>query len=191
MKIKIEVSARHVHLSNSDMEVLFGKGYVLSHKKELSQPGQFACEERVEIEGPKGKFSGVIVLSPCRAKTQVELSITDCIKLGIKPVVRESGDLSGSSGCKIIGPNGVVNIEEGVIVAHRHVHMNVEEAKILGAKDGQIGKIRINSEYRSLIFEDVVIRVNQNYSLAMHIDTDEANAAGLTQGILGEFLCCK
>lgn len=186
MKVKVEVSARHIHLSSKDMETLFGKGYNCSKLKDLSQPGQFACNERVSIQSAKGKIDGVIILGPCRAQTQVEISITDCIKLGIKPVVRESGNLSGSPGCVIVGPKASINISEGTIVAHRHIHMNLDDAKSLGIKDGHKGRVAIKSNFRSLIFEDVIIRVNEKFSLSMHIDTDEANAVGFEPGMVGE-----
>ncbi len=185
MKVPIEVSARHIHLSEKDMFSLFGSNYKLNIKKYLSQPGQFACEERVTIKGTKGEINGVIVLGPCRKKTQVEVSLTDCIKLGISGEIRESGNLKGTPGCVIKGPNEEILLESGVIVSKRHVHMNSNDAKLLGIKDGQIGKVKIKNKFRSLTFEDVVLRVDDNFSLSMHIDTDEANAVGYTKDLVG------
>lgn len=185
MKVPIEVSARHIHLSENDMISLFGSNYKLNIKKYLSQPGQFACEERLTIKGPKGEINGVIVLGPCRKETQVEVSLTDCIKLGIEGKVRESGNLSDTPGCEIIGPNGSILLEKGVIVSKRHIHMNFKDAESLGIKDGQIGKVKVVNNFRSLTFEDVVLRVNNNFALSMHIDTDEANAVGYHLGLCG------
>lgn len=185
MKVPIEVSARHIHLSEKDMFLLFGNNYKLKIKKYLSQPGQFASEERLTIKGSKGEIEGVIVLGPCRKKTQVEVSLTDCIKLGIKGEIRESGDLDSTPGCILKSSKGEVILESGVIVAKRHIHMNVEDAKLLGIKDGKLGKVKVRSKFRSLVFEDVVLRVDKTFKLAMHIDTDEANAAGYTSGLLG------
>ena len=187
MDIKIEVSARHVHLSEKDMILLFGNEK-LYKVKDLSQPGQFVYNKRVTVVGGKGKIENVAILGPCRNNTQVEISLTDSIKLGIKPVIRESGDLEGSSGCKIIGDFGEVNLNEGVIVAKRHIHMNPKDAQILNVRNGEIRKVKIKSKNRSLIFDDVVMRVDDNFSLAMHVDTDEANAFGYTAYEVGKML---
>lgn len=187
MDIKIEVSARHVHLSEKDMVLLFGNEKLFK-TKDLSQPGQFVYNKRVTVVGEKGKIENIAILGPCRKNTQVEISLTDCIKLGIKPVIRESGDLKETSSCKIIGDFGEINLENGVIVAKRHIHMNNEDAKKLNVKNGEIKKVKVKSKYRSLIFDDVVIRVDDNFSLAMHVDTDEANAFGYTSYEKGEIL---
>lgn len=184
-EIIIETSARHIHLSKEHIDVLFGEGYQLTVKKYLSQPDQFACEERVTVKGPKRQLENVSILGPARSKTQVELSATDCRSLGIDVVIRESGDVAGSPGCTLIGPNGQLQLDEGVVVAKRHIHMKTEDAKRFGVKDKQIVSVKANSEERSLTFDNVVVRVNDDYALAMHIDTDESNAAyGVKTGII-------
>lgn len=184
-KVMVEVSARHVHLSETDLEVLFGKGYKLTPKKNLSQPGQFACEERVTVVGPKKELAGVSVLGPVRSATQVELSLTDARSIGIKAPVRDSGNIEGSAGCKLIGPKGEVEIKEGVIAAKRHIHLTPDDAKNMGVTDGQLVKVDIKTEERSLTFGDVLIRVSPKYAAAMHIDTDESNAAGVAGALTG------
>lgn len=186
MKVLVETSARHLHLSEDSKKVLFGENYNLTPKKYLSQPGQFACEEKVEIVGPKGSIKGVSVLGPLRSKTQVEISLTDSRKIGIPAVIRESGDLHNTPGCEIIGPKGKYVLEEGVIASKRHIHMSVVDAKENSFKDGQIVCVKIDSIGRSGIFDDVVIRVSDKFRLAMHIDTDESNAFGLN-GIIGTY----
>lgn len=178
MSILIETSARHIHLSQKDLETLFGAGYALTKKKDLSQPGQFACEERVTVVGPKKELARVSILGPVRKDTQVELSATDARSIGLDAVVRESGNISGTPGCKLIGPAGEVELSEGVIVAKRHIHMTPADAEAAGVKDKEIVSVKCGAEGRSLVFGDVVIRVSENYATAMHIDTDEANAAG-------------
>lgn len=188
MKILVETSARHVHLSQHDFEILFGKNTKLTIKKNLSQPGQFACNERVSIIGPKNEIQSVSILGPLRAQTQVEISITDSKKLGLNAPIRESGNLSDSPGCILVGPKGRLNISEGVIVAKRHIHIDPKSAESFSLQDGQNVKVKITSEYRSLIFDDVLVRVNENFSPAMHIDTDEANAAGINSIAYGEIL---
>ncbi len=180
MKILVETSARHIHLSKEALEILFGKNYELSVRKELSQPGQFACNERVTIVGPKSSINNVSILGPVRAKTQVEISLTDARKLGINTEIRESGDISKTAGCEIIGPSGSLKITEGVIIAKRHIHMNFKDAENLGVKNGQIVEVSIESETRPTVFGGTVVRVSNDYALAMHIDTDEANAAGIS-----------
>ncbi len=172
----VETSARHVHLTQADIETLFGAGATLTHKKDLSQPGQFACEERVTLVGPKKEIANVIILGPARPATQVELSLTDARTLGVTAAVRESGDIAGTEGCKIVGPCGEVTITEGVIAAKRHIHMTPEDAERLGVSDKEIVSVKVDSE-RSVIFGDVVVRVSPKFALAMHIDTDESNAA--------------
>lgn len=186
--VMVEVSARHVHLNREDLDVLFGKGYELTPVKELSQPGQFACQERVTLAGPKRELKNVIILGPARPKTQVELSLTDARGIGVMPPVRESGDINNSPGCKIIGPNGEVEISEGVIAAKRHVHMTPADAEKYGLADRAIVKVSIAQGERKTIYDDVVVRVHENFSLAMHIDTDEGNAAGVGAGCTGEIL---
>ena len=173
MKILVETSARHVHVTEADLQTLFGAGYQLTVKKELSQPGQYASNERVTVVGPKKELANVSILGPCRNATQVELSATDARSIGINAPVRESGDIAGSAGCKLVGPAG-----EGVIVAKRHVHMTPEDAAEAGVADKEIVKVAVETNGRSLVFGDVVIRVSDKFSTAMHIDTDESNAAG-------------
>lgn len=186
--IIVETSARHVHLTDEHLAILFGEGYELTKKKDLSQPGQFASNERVTIVGPKRELANVSILGPTRKQTQVELSLTDARSIGIVAPIRESGDLDNTPGCKIIGPKGEIEIESGVIAAKRHIHLSEDEAKEFDVCDKQIVKVKIESSIgRSLIFDDVVVRVNKNYRNAMHVDTDESNAAGLTgseKGIL-------
>ncbi len=178
MKILVETSARHVHVTEADLQTLFGAGYQLTVKKELSQPGQYASNERVTVVGPKKELANVSILGPCRNATQVELSATDARSIGINAPVRESGDIAGSAGCKLVGPAGEVEIAEGVIVAKRHVHMTPEDAAEAGVADKEIVKVAVETNGRSLVFGDVVIRVSDKFSTAMHIDTDESNAAG-------------
>lgn len=186
--VLIETSARHVHVSRRVLNILFGEGYELTHKKDLSQPGQFACEERVQVIGPKNSFPAVSILGPVRPETQVELSAGDARAIGVKAPIRESGDLKGSAGCKIVGPKGEVELEDGVIIAKRHIHATPEDAEKYGLADKQIVSVKVDTPERSLIFGDVVVRVSKNYALAMHIDTDESNAAGCTPGLMGEIL---
>lgn len=186
--VLVETSARHVHVSKEDLAVLFGEGYQLTKKKDLSQPGQFACEERVQVIGPKSSFPAVSILGPERKETQVELSASDARSIGVKAPVRESGDLEGSGACKIVGPKGEIEIEKGVIIAKRHIHMTTADAEKYGIKDKQIVSVKLETEGRSLVFGDVVARVSDSYALAMHIDTDESNAAFATPGLMGEIL---
>ena len=164
----VETSARHVHVTEETLEILFGKGYQLTKKKDLSQPGQFACEERVQVIGPKNSFPAVSIL--------VELSASDARSIGVAAPVRESGDIAGSGACKLVGPKGEVELKEGVIVAKRHIHMTPEDAENYGVKDKQVVSVKIDSPERSLVFGDVVVRVSPKFKLAMHIDTDESNA---------------
>ena len=175
----VEISARHVHVSKEALETLFGAGYELTPKKDLSQPGQFACEERVTVVGPKKELAGVSILGPTRPETQVELSATDARSIGITAPIRESGDVAGSGACKLVGPCGEVELKEGVIVAKRHIHMTPEDAAELGVKDCQIVNVKVATEGRTLIYGDTVVRVSPKYALAMHVDTDEANAAAI------------
>lgn len=175
--ILVETSARHIHVSQADLDVLFGKGYQLTNKKDLSQPGQFACNERVTVVGPKGQQT-MSILGPTRPSTQVEVSLTDARTLGIKALVRESGDIEGTSGCKLVGPEGEVEIPCGVIAAKRHIHMTTADAQEFGIQDKDVVSVKVTTAERSLTFGDVVCRVSDSYALAMHIDTDESNACG-------------
>ena len=186
-EINIETSARHIHVSAADLEKLFGAGYALTPKKDLSQPGQYACNEKVTVKGPKGELK-MSILGPTRKQTQVEISLTDARAIGLKVPIRESGDLAGSAGCTIVGPAGEVTIEEGVVAAKRHIHLSVDEAAALDVTDKQIVKVQIDSKERSIIFGDVVVRVNKDYRNAMHIDTDESNAAGCGREVYGEIV---
>ena len=185
-KILIETSARHIHLSEKDLETLFGKGYQLTIKKDLSQPGQFACEEKVTLVGPRGEMKFTI-LGPTRNSTQAELTFTEARALGIKVPVRESGDIAGSAGIKVVGPAGSIELEEGVIAAKRHIHLTPEEAEEYGLSDKQIVSVKVEGE-RGVIFCETVVRVSPKFSAAMHIDTDEANAAGITGNVYGEII---
>ncbi len=186
--VLVEISARHVHVSEKDLEILFGKGYQLTPKKDLSQPGQFACEERVTIVGPKKELAGVSILGPCRPATQVEISLTDARSIGVKAPIRESGDVADSGACKLVGPCGEVELTEGVIAAKRHIHMTPEDAEKYGIVDKQIVSVKIPTDGRALVFDDVVARVSSSYKLAMHLDTDEANAAAIPGGCTGLIL---
>ncbi len=176
MKFLVETSARHVHVSKETLETLFGKGFELTVKKELSQPGQYASEQRVTVVGPKKELANVSILGPCRNADQVELSASDARSIGIAAPVRESGDIAGSGACKLVGPCGEVELKEGVIVAKRHIHVTPEDAEKLNVKDKEIVKVACGGEGRKLVFDDVVIRVSEKFATAMHIDTDESNA---------------
>ncbi len=185
-EVLVETSARHVHVSEADLETLFGAGYELTKKKDLSQPGQFACEERVQVIGAKGSFPAVSILGPARPATQVELSASDARSIGVVAPCRESGDVAGSGACKLVGPKGEVELSEGVIVAKRHIHATPADAEKYGLEDKQIVGVKVESDGRALVFGDVIVRVSPSYALAMHIDTDEANAAFATPGMMGE-----
>ena len=187
-EVLVETSARHVHVSKADLETLFGAGYELTKKKDLSQPGQFACEERVQVIGAKGSFPAVSILGPTRPDTQLELSASDARSIGVVAPCRESGDVAGSGACKLVGPKGEVELKEGVIVAKRHIHATPADAEKYGLSDKQIVDVKVESDGRTLTFGDVIVRVNPNYALAMHIDTDESNAAFATPGMMGEIL---
>ena len=177
-KVLVETSARHIHLTQEHVDILFGAGHQLTHKKDLSQPGQYACEERVTVVGPKRELKNVSILGPVRKESQVELSATDARSIGLNAPVRESGVLEGSAPCKLVGPAGEVELAQGVIVAKRHIHITPEDAQAFGVSDKEIVKVKVDSDGRSLIFDDVVVRVSASYATAMHIDTDEANACG-------------
>ena len=187
-KVLVETSARHVHVTREALNILFGEGYELTVKKMLSQPGQYASAERIDVVGPKKTLSGVSILGPVRPETQVELSLTDARSIGIAAPVRESGQIAGSGACKLVGPKGEVEISEGVIVAKRHIHMTKADAAEFGVADKQIVSVKVDSADRSLIFGDVVVRVSDSDALAMHIDTDESNAAGMAPGTMGEVI---
>ncbi len=184
----VETSARHVHVTQKDLETLFGAGYQLTPKKYLSQPGQFASEERVDVVGPKKTLSRVSILGPVRPETQIELSLTDARSIGVTAPIRESGDVQGSGTCKLVGPCGEVEVPEGVIAAKRHIHMTPEDAKEFGVEDKQIVSVKVDTEGRALTFGDVVVRVSPKYALAMHIDTDESNAACAGGNTMGEIV---
>lgn len=187
-KFIVETSARHIHVTQEHLEILFGKDAKLTHKKDLSQPGQFACEERVTIVGPKKELAGVSILGPVRTATQVELSATDARSIGIAAPIRESGDIAGSGACKIIGPKGEVEISEGVIVAKRHIHLTPEAAAELNVNDKDIVWVKVDTDGRKAILGDVVVRVSEKFAPAMHIDTDESNAVSATRDLEGEIV---
>jgi putative phosphotransacetylase len=195
----IETSARHVHVTQETLEKLFGQGATLTVKKELSQPGQFASGQKVDLVAYKKdratgnmvetRIKGVSILGPVRKQDQVELSLTDARSLGVVAPVRESGDVAGSGVCKLVGPAGEVELKEGVIAAKRHIHMTPEDASSFGVTNGQIVAVKVLGETgRSIIFGDTVIRVSPTYALAMHIDTDEANAGALSGVVYGEII---
>lgn len=186
-KIVVETSARHVHLSEADLKVLLGEGNELTVKKMLSQPGQFASNERVSLVGPKNTINNVLILGPIRKDTQVEISLTDARTLGVSASIRESGDIEGTAGIKIVGPAGEVEIQKGVIAAKRHVHLDTATADEMGLKDKQIVSVKVEGE-RGLTFGEVVVRVNDNFAPAVHLDTDEANAAALSGEVYGEII---
>ena len=175
----VETSARHIHLSREAVDVLFGAGYELTRKKDLSQPGQYACAEKLTVVGPKGTLKASI-LGPTRPASQVEISLTDARAIGVTAPIRESGDIAGSGACKLVNPETGAELEltEGVIAAKRHIHLTPEAAADLGVADKEIVNVKVNSDSeRSVIFGDVVVRVSEKFAPAMHIDTDEANAA--------------
>ncbi len=188
MKIMVETSARHIHITQETLEALFGKGATLTNKKDLSQPGQFACAEKVTVVGPKGELT-MSVLGPVRPANQAEVAFTDARKLGIVPPVRESGDVKGAPGCILRGPKGEVQADDCVIVAKRHIHLTPEAAAQFGVEDKQIVSVKVGeSGSRETIFGDVVVRVSDKFFPAMHIDTDESNAAGLSGTVDGEII---
>ncbi len=187
MKIPIEVSARHVHLSKGDLEELFGKGYELKKMKDLTQPGEFAAQECVDIEAGARKISNVRIIGPARSKTQIELAKTDAITLGIAVPVRKSGDIKGTPGIMISGPAGKIQLEKGVINTWRHIHCSPKEAKKLGLKNGM--KVSVKTSGKTAVtFHNVLVKIGENYRLCMHLDTDEGNAAGIVRAGFGEIL---
>ena len=187
-EVLIETSARHIHLSREAVDTLFGKGYELTNKKDLSQPGQFACAEKLVVVGPKGQLKASI-LGPTRPASQVELSLTDARSIGVVAPIRESGDIAGSGACKLVNPDNGAEIEltEGVIAAKRHIHLTPAAAAEMGVSDKEIVSVEIKSE-RSAILGDVVVRVSEKFAPAMHIDTDEANAACAFGTIYGKIV---
>ncbi len=186
LKILVEGSGRHVHLSAADAAALFGPDYELDSdvKRGLSQPGQFVTHQKVDVTGPKGTLKGVSVLGPCRGESQVEVSLTDARALGVTPQIRESGALEGTDGCTLTGPAGTVELKRGLIAAKRHLHLTPETAKQYGIADREVLQVRVEGE-RAMVFDEVVARVSEKYADAMHIDYDEANAAGLSGTIYG------
>ena len=197
-EILVETSARHVHVTQETLEVLFGKGAQLEVRAMLSQPGQFVSNQRVDLVGYKlnkatgekveTRIKGVSILGPVRKANQVELAATDARSLGVKAPIRESGDVAGSGACKLVGPAGEVEISEGVIIAKRHIHMTPADAAEFGVTNGQIVKLEVNTPDRSLIFGDVVVRVRDDFALACHIDTDESNAANAGGVVYGKLI---
>jgi propanediol utilization protein len=184
-KVPVGISNRHIHLSQEDLETLFGAGYELTVRNDLSQTGQFAAEETVTIQGPKSSMVNVRILGPTRKETQLEISRTDSFALGVKPPVRDSGFLDGTPGITVIGPKGQIALERGVIIAQRHIHMTEEDATAFGVKDKDLVSVRVDGE-RAVVFENVLVRVRNDFVLEMHIDTDEANAAILGNGQMVE-----
>ena len=187
MKFIVETSARHIHVTKETLAILYGEGHELTNKKDLSQPGQFACEEKVKLIGPKGELN-VSILGPVRKASQVEISMTETRTLGIAAPVRESGDLEGTPGVTLVGPCGEVELEKGLIVAKRHVHLTPADAEKFGVENGETVLLKIPSEGRALVFDDVVVRVSDKFAPAAHLDTDEANAAGIKGSIMGEII---
>lgn len=186
MKVKIEVSARHIHLCQKDIEFLFGENYKLGFKRELSQPGQFLSNEKLTIQNQNYFIENISVLGPARDKTQVEISMTDARKLKINTEIRESGDIINSPGCVLIGPNGKLKKNQGVIIAKRHIHVNPSDEIAKFFKSGDECNLKIKTKFRSLVFSQTIIRISDKFNLAAHIDTDEANAAGITEETFGE-----
>ena len=187
-KFIVETSARHIHVTKEALAILFGADAKLSNKKDLSQPGQCACNERVTIVGPKKELPNVSILGPERNATQVELSATDARSIGLPVVVRESGDIDGTPGCKIVGPCGEIEISQGVIVAKRHIHLTPADAAELGVSDKEVVWVRVDTDGRKAILGDVVCRVSEKFARAMHIDTDESNAIGAGAALEGEIV---
>lgn len=186
-EVPVGVSARHIHLEKEHLKILFGEDYQLTQLKPLSQPGQYAAEETVEIKGPKGSIQKVRILGPVRPQTQVEISATDARKLGITAPVRTSGDLKGTPGITIIGPKGEITVSEGVIIADRHIHMTPNDAKIYGVADGQKVKLLVDGE-KGGVLHNVTIRISDKYALDCHIDTDDASAFQINQNQLLKIL---
>ncbi len=185
--VEVEASGRHVHLSREAIDFLFGEGYELTKAKPLSQPGQFACKERITVAGPKGKLENVVILGPERKASQVEVSLTDAVALGKQIPVRESGDIEGTPGITLIHNDRQLELDKGLIVAKRHIHVSPEDAEILQVENKELVQVKVFGE-RSLTFDEVVIRIHPNYRTYMHIDFDEANACGFRKGVLGKII---
>jgi putative phosphotransacetylase len=185
--VPVGLSNKHIHLSQEDLNTLFGAGFELTKMKDLSQPGQFAANEKVDVVGPKGTLKGIRILGPVRKETQIEISLTDSFVLGVNPPVRDSGDLLDSPGAKIVGPQGEVTIDKGVIVASRHIHMHTTDAENFGLADKDIVSVKVEGK-RGLIFDNVLVRAHKDFALEMHLDIDEGNAAGLKNGSMVEIL---
>ena len=185
--VPVASSARHIHLCRADVESLFGAGYQLQHFRNLSQPGQFACQEQLTVVGPKGELKKVRVLGPERKATQVEIALTDSFALGIRPPVRMSGKTAGTPGCTLVGPNGSITIKEGVIVAARHLHLSKAQAALFGLSDGQVVRLRSEGD-RASVLENVVVRAGDGHDREVHIDTDEANAIAMSGSTMMEVL---
>lgn len=182
--IEVEASGRHIHLSRQDIDSLFGIGYKLTKVKDLSQPGQFACAERVTVTGPKGSLKNVVVLGPERKVSQVEVSLTDALTLGVKAPIRQSGDIQGTPEITVSNGNKQIKLTQGLIVAKRHMHITPEDAVRFNVTDGEIVKVKVFGQ-RPLIFDDLVVRISKDFKTYIHIDYDEANACGFTKGTLG------
>lgn len=185
--LPIAMSNKHIHLGQKDLDILFGEGYQLTKFKDLSQPGQYACEEKVDVQGPKGTLKGVRILGPVRPETQFELSVSDAFSIGVKPIIRNSGDTVDTPGAKLIGPKGEVEMDKGVIVAARHIHMHTSDAEEFGVADKDLVSIKVNSP-RGLVFDNVLCRVHDTFALEMHVDVEEGNAAGVKNGDLVELI---
>jgi putative phosphotransacetylase len=185
--VPVGLSNRHIHLTNEHLNILFGEGYELTKMKDLSQPGQYAANEKVDVVGPKGTLKGVRILGPTRKETQIEISLTDSFVLGVTPPVRNSGDLTDSPGSKIVGSKGEVTIDKGIIAAGRHIHMHTSDAENFGVTDKEIVSVKAEGK-RGLVFDNVLVRVHKEYALEMHVDIDEGNAAGLKNGSIVELL---
>lgn len=186
-QLPIALSNRHIHLSQKDLDILFGEGYELTKFKDLSQPGQFACEEKVDVVGAKKAIKGVRILGPVRGDTQFEISIADAFTLGVSPVVRNSGDIANTPGAKLVGPKGEVDLEKGIIVAARHIHMHTTDGEDFGVADKDLVSVKVNGP-RGLVFDNVLVRVHPTYALEMHVDVEEGNAAAIKNGDLVELV---
>lgn len=185
--LPIALSNRHIHLGQKDLDILFGEGYELTKMKDLSQPGQYACEEKVDVVGPKGTIKGVRILGPVRPNTQFEVSVADAFTLGVPSVLRNSGDIKDTPGAKLVGPKGEVEISEGIIVAARHIHMHTTDAEEFGVVDKEIVSVKVNGP-RGLVFDNVLVRAHKDFALEMHVDIEEGNAAGVRNGDLVELI---
>lgn len=186
-QLPIALSNRHIHLSQKDLDILFGEGYELTKFKDLSQPGQYACEEKVDVVGPKKTIKGVRILGPVRPETQFEISVADAFTLGVNAVIRNSGDIDGTPGAKLVGPKGEVELDKGLIVAARHIHMHTTDGEEYGVKDKDLVSVKVNGP-RGLVFDNVLVRVHPTYALEMHVDVEEGNAAGIKNGDLVEIV---